>query len=202
MRPRAWIAVAAGIVALVSGGCDRDTGAERDYVESLMEWRTAKDRHLQSPEGPLTEAQRPRFKGLAYYPPRLALVFEVRLEAAAVADTMRFATSGEGFDLFLRAGLVRFQHGGREHALTLFESLEDGHLFLPFTDATSGKQTYGAGRYLDPEVLPDGRLRLDFNRAYSPYCAYNAQWICPLPPPSNRLDFAVEAGERDFPYGH
>ncbi len=167
-----------------------------------MQWRTAKDRHLQSPEGPLTEAQRSRFKGLAYFPPRFALIFEVSLEAAAVADTVRFATSDQGFELFRRAGVLRFSHGGREHALTLFESLSDGHPFLPFTDASSGKQTYGAGRYLDPELLPDGKIRLDFNRGYNPYCAYNALWICPLAPASNRLDFAVEAGERKFPYEH
>ncbi|HEX2293734.1 MAG TPA: DUF1684 domain-containing protein, partial [Actinomycetota bacterium] len=77
-----------------------------------------------------------------------------------------------------------------------------GGLFLPFRDATSGRSTYGAGRYLYDTIkgadlgAEDGRLVLDFNFAYNPSCAYDPRWACPLAPPSNRLDVAVEAGER------
>ena len=70
--------------------------------------------------------------------------------------------------------------------------------FLPFRDATSGPETYGAGRYLDAEITSDGRVLLDFNRAYFPYCAYGEGWTCPLPPAENWLRAAVRAGER-FP---
>jgi uncharacterized protein (DUF1684 family) len=77
-----------------------------------------------------------------------------------------------------------------------------GGLFLPFGDATNGTQTYAGGRYVDLRELSDGRLRLDFNRAYNPYCAYNARWVCPLPPAQNRMAVAVRAGERSYPYGH
>ncbi|HUG86614.1 MAG TPA: DUF1684 domain-containing protein, partial [Euzebya sp.] len=76
-------------------------------------------------------------------------------------------------------------------------------LFLPFTDATSGASTYGGGRYLldtakgaDLGRLEDGRLILDFNYAYHPSCAWDAAWSCPLPPPDNRVDVEVSAGER------
>ncbi len=68
---------------------------------------------------------------------------------------------------------------------------------MPFRDATSGTETYGAGRYLDLEPLPDGSYDLDFNLAYSPYCAYSPSYSCPLPPPENRLGARILAGERD-----
>ena len=70
--------------------------------------------------------------------------------------------------------------------------------FLPFADALAGTETYGAGRYLDPEAIGDGRFLLDFNLAYNPYCAYNEQWSCPITPRDNRLAVPIRAGERLF----
>jgi hypothetical protein len=71
-----------------------------------------------------------------------------------------------------------------------------GGYFLPFMDATSGDETYGAGRYLEIEPLPGGKLLVDFNMAYNPYCAYNEYWSCPIPPKENRLSVPIEAGEK------
>jgi len=187
------------VLGLVASGCQRHTPEQRDYVESLMELRTRKDRSMQSSDGPLLPEQRARFKGLSYYPPNFDLVFEVALDRLAAPDTLQFPTSQSGFDSFLRLGTLRFQVRGREQRLTLFSALDGSSLFLPFRDATSGGSTYGAGRYLEPEPLTDGRFRLDFNQAYNPYCAYNAQWVCPLPPAENELEFEVTAGERNFP---
>ena len=89
------------------------------------------------------------------------------------------------------------------HRLGLGPSLSaplDAHYFtfIPFVDAQAGKETYGAGRYLDPEVLPDGRLVLDFNLAYNPYCAYNERYSCPIPPAENRLEAVIQAGEKSY----
>ena len=81
-----------------------------------------------------------------------------------------------------------------------------GGLFVPFADATSGDETYGAGRYAldtikgaDLGTAEDGRLVLDLNFAYQPSCSYDARWTCPLAPPANRLSAAVRAGERLAP---
>ena len=73
-----------------------------------------------------------------------------------------------------------------------------GSFFLPFVDATSGKETYGAGRYLDIELTHDGEIVVDFNYAYNPYCAYNEQWSCPLTPFENRVQVPIRAGEKNF----
>ncbi|MBO0950247.1 DUF1684 domain-containing protein [Fibrella forsythiae] len=74
------------------------------------------------------------------------------------------------------------------------------YLFLPFTDATSGKETYGGGRYLDLRTgqIQNGRLVLDFNKAYNPYCAYKSGYACPIPPAANRLVIPIKAGELTY----
>jgi uncharacterized protein (DUF1684 family) len=73
-----------------------------------------------------------------------------------------------------------------------------GGYFLPFADATSPQETYGAGRYLEPEEVSPGILHVDFNLAYNPFCAYNERWSCPIPPHENRLKVRIEAGEKKF----
>jgi len=82
--------------------------------------------------------------------------------------------------------------------VTLYASGNSRSLFLPFRDATSGKETYGAGRYLDLDVRGDEVL-IDFNYAYTPNCAYSADWSCPLPPAENWLEVPIRAGEMTFP---
>ena len=84
----------------------------------------------------------------------------------------------------------------RGYALTVYANPQG--FFLPFVDALAGTETYGAGRYLDPEPLGGGRVLLDFNRAYNPYCAYNEQWSCPITPRENRLAVPIRAGEKLF----
>ncbi len=81
----------------------------------------------------------------------------------------------------------------------LYQDARQGHLFLPFTDSTSGTDTYGTGRYLDPVLLEDGRVSVDLNYAYNPYCAYNDHWSCPIPPAENHLSVPIRAGEKTFP---
>jgi hypothetical protein len=90
--------------------------------------------------------------------------------------------------------------GGKEYRLEAFKSehphgAEDS-LFVPFRDKTSGSETYGAGRYLDIPENEVGVYELDFNRAYNPLCAYNANYVCPMAPRENWLDIKIEAGER------
>ena len=90
---------------------------------------------------------------------------------------------------------------GSRVTVTLRPALDDGGdtLFLVFADRTSGHGSYGAGRFLDaPRPDPQGRLVIDFNQAYNPPCAFTPFATCPLPPPENRLDLAIQAGERDY----
>ena len=86
---------------------------------------------------------------------------------------------------------------GQTAELTIYAG--DYGYFLPFADALAGSETYGAGRYLEPEPAEEGKFLVDFNVAYNPYCAYNDAYVCPLPPRENWLDIRIEAGEKNFP---
>lgn len=172
-------------------------------MSDLEDFRRAKDDFFSGhPQSPLTDEQRGRFAGLAYFPEEPSLAIEAPLETEGVdrdeAVVMQTTTGGE--QVYHRAGRVRFSVDGQEAALTLFESDLQHELFVPFRDATSGTETYGAGRYLEvepPDV--DGRVVVDFNLAYNPYCAYNPQWSCTIPPGENWLAVPIRAGEEAFP---
>ena len=97
---------------------------------------------------------------------------------------------------YQRFGRIHFNMEGQLAELTIYTS--DGGYFLPFVDSLANQETYGAGRYLEPEPLGDGRFAIDFNYAYNPYCAYNDAWSCPLTPFDNRLKVAIRAGEKLF----
>lgn len=131
---------------------------------------------------------------------------EYRILADVVpAEQRRFElpTSGDQVMAFSRFARAEFTLAGSRRSLELY-LLEGygGGLFVPFADLTSGRETYGAGRYLLDTIKgadlgqADGRLVLDFNFAYQPSCSYDARWTCPLAPPANRLALAIRAGER------
>ncbi|MDQ3964800.1 MAG: DUF1684 domain-containing protein, partial [Actinomycetota bacterium] len=141
-------------------------------------------------------------EGLPYYPYDPAARVGGRVRSTDL-QRHEIPTSGEGTFTFQRFARVDFGLGDRNGSLELYwlESYGGG-LFLPFRDDTSGASTYGAGRYLldsakGADLGMDGDdLVLDFNFAYNPSCSYDPQWVCPLAPPPNRLQMAIEAGER------
>ena len=112
---------------------------------------------------------------------------------------LRLTTStGEERD-YVEAGELRFKLDGQDARLVAYASATHvDSLFIPFRDATSGKETYGAGRYLDIPYPHGETTELDLNLAYNPYCAYSEAYSCPLPPRENWLTVAVRAGEKSF----
>ena len=87
---------------------------------------------------------------------------------------------------------------GEPVALVVYRSVGGDGYFLPFMDATTGEESYSDGRYLDLPSTDDGRLVVDFNYAYNPYCAYNPNWSCQIPPSENRLTVSITAGEKTY----
>lgn len=173
------------------------------FLTPLEAWRQQKDEYLTSSRNsPFYGGT--DFAGLDYFPEDEAARVVARLERAAEQRPIILATSSGEERLFIEFGTATFELGGQSVALTLFASTDSPHgprLFLPFADATSGRETYGAGRYLDPHLSPDAadELVLDFNYAYHPYCAYAEGYVCPFPPAGNRLPVVVRAGERLAP---
>jgi uncharacterized protein (DUF1684 family) len=182
---------------------DRDREVEAGTMTELEDFRARKDAFFRGhPNSPLTAEQRATFAGLAYFPENPSLVVRTRLETEGVdrQEEVAMATTTGGEQVYRRVGVVRFEVDGAPAQLTLFASAQMHELFLPFRDATSGAQTYGAGRYLEVEPPgPDGAVEVDFNVAYNPYCAYNPEWSCPIPPGENWLAVPIRAGERTFP---
>jgi hypothetical protein len=166
-------------------------------MTELEAFRQDKDAFFAThPQSPLTRQQRKDFKGLAYFPENPQLRLELAVELTPEAPEIEVQTSTGDLRQYARYGKIRFTVDGQSAELTVYD---DGHgLFLPFVDSLANVETYGAGRYLEPEELPDGRLSVDFNLAYNPYCAYNDAWSCPLTPFENRLKVPIRAGEMLF----
>jgi uncharacterized protein (DUF1684 family) len=169
-------------------------------------WRRTRDELFRShPQSPLPTERREVFDGLAYfdYDPAARVLADVE---ETEPRRYEIGTSGDGAYAFERFGVASFELAGERRSLELYW-LEGygGGIFLPFADATSAKQTYGAGRYLLDTVkgadlgTDDERLVLDFNFAYNPSCSYDPSWVCPLATPANRLPVPIEAGERYEP---
>ena len=177
--------------------------AASDPAAAWRDWRATRDAlFARHPQSPLPASGRAVFTGLRHFDhdPAARVLGEV---VPVAPEPVAIGSSGDAPVRFTRFARVRFALAGDEHELDLFW-LEGygGGLYLPFADATSGGESYGAGRYLLDTVkgadlgMAGDRLVLDFNFAYNPSCAYDPRWLCPLAPPGNRLAVAVRAGER------
>ncbi len=170
-----------------NGGC----------MSELDEFRAEKDEFFKNSfQSPLTREQKKDFKGLNYFPENDALRLEVVAEPMNDPNSFVMQTTTGGVQEYVRYGRFKFQVDGQEAELTIYQS-EHG-FFLPFVDSLADKETYPAGRYLEPEPLPGNRFLVDFNIAYNPYCAYNEMWSCPITPAENRLKVPIRAGEKLF----
>lgn len=177
------------------------------YVKRLERQRAKTERHFRQPAKSPLRDQAHTFMGNDYYPVDTAYRIEARVELTPGAEPFEIATSNpERNKRYSRYAILHFTWQGEPQTLEVYRSLAlagqrkyRDHLFLPFTDLTSGETTYGGGRYLDLEMPEGDTLVIDFNLAYNPYCAYRSDgWACPVPPVANRLPFAVEAGVKDY----
>jgi hypothetical protein len=193
-------------VLVAFSGCSKPSsneGATSVQPDSILKERAAKDENFRSgKESPIPERDRTGFKGLAYYPINPALRFSARLNRFPGPKQVRLGTNSGEIRRGLRYGYFEFPVDGQTCRLQVYR-LDDGSggavsLFIPFRDATSGRETYSAGRYMDLKENTSGVYDLDFNRAYNPYCAYNSEFSCPVPPEENTLKVAIRAGEKIY----
>ncbi len=167
-------------------------------MTDISAFRERKDEYfLRAPDSPIPSAHRPAFNGLDYYDedPALAMRLELR---PADGGAVTVQTSDGQERVYTRDATISFSVAGEPVSLTLYGTDHNDGYFLPFRDATSGDETYGAGRYIDVSPAADGMVTVDFNLAYNPYCAYNGGYSCPLPPVENWLVVPIRAGERDY----
>ena len=174
-------------------------------MSELRHFRAQVDDFMEHhPQSPLDLKQRDYFNGLFYYDENEALNMVVDVDLLPSTEPMiKMETSTGDIRPYRRYGIIHFTINEEPAQLTIYSDLYGNDFFLPFRDATSGKETYGAGRYLDNhrpglEPLPDNKIKINFNFAYNPYCAYSPAYSCPLPPRENWLSVPIEAGEKDF----
>jgi uncharacterized protein len=192
------------VVAL--SGCSKSQTEDRPAPElrdRILQERLAKDEAFKSgKDSPVPEIARAGFHGLSYYPIDRNLSFAVKLHRYPGPKQVRLTSNTGEIRRGLRYGYFEFQAEGSTCRLQVYrleDSPESGAaLFIPFRDSTSGHETYAAGRYIDLMENTSGVYALDFNRAYNPYCAYNSEFSCPIPPEENTLNVPIRAGEKKY----
>jgi len=169
-----------------------------DYAAKIAAERAGKDEMFRTggKESPILPTEVDTFLPLAYFPIDESYAVPAQLMPANQRIRLSMPTSTGKLREMARVGKLQFTFKGQPLELTAF--VEDGsrQLFVPFSDLTSGTETYQAGRYMNLDPTPTGIYIVDFNIAYHPYCYYNAQYDCPFPPAENRLTVPVRAGER------
>lgn len=168
----------------------------QDYVAQVQAERSAKDAEFQRSDDVVPASKKAEFLPLAYYAIDPDYHVLAALKPAAERVTLKMPTSSGQLRDMIRLGTLEFTLKGQPMSLSAFTEGDPNRLFVPFSDLTSGTETYAAGRFLDLNRTASGVYELDFNRAYIPYCYYNASYECPYPPPENRLKVPIHAGEK------
>jgi len=188
-----------GAMLVVTGmaGC---TKAPLPYPDQIAAWHAEKDQFMrESAESPVTPDKRATFAPLAYFPTDPSYRVPAMLQVAPDSPAIEMPTSTGQRRKMRRVGTLSFTLQGQPLSLGAFVEADERdmrRLFVPFGDLTNGLETYSGGRYLDLDRSASNVYDLDFNRAYHPFCLFNASYDCPYPPPESRLKFPIRAGER------
>lgn len=171
-----------------------------DYPAKIAAIRAAKDESFKTDkDSPIPPDKKSALLPLAYFPIDESYAVPASLELAADRTRIEVPTSIGKIRQLERIGALKFSLKGQSLRLTAFRDLESrevNRLFVPFSDLTSGTETYSAGRYMELDPTPTGIYVVDFNIAYNPYCYYSPEYDCPYPPKENRLGIPIRAGER------
>lgn len=191
-------------LCLFAVGCDNPPVPDTsNYKAQIEKARAVKDAAFEakccSDAAPIPDDKKKDYLPLLYYPIDDSYNVPAVLTPSTDKTVLQMQTSSGQPRAERRAGTLTFTLHGQQMTLTAFVEADApnmNRLFVPFSDTTSGDQTYGGGRFMDLDVTPTGIYDVDFNRAYTPYCYYNATFECPYPPAENRLKIPIAAGER------
>lgn len=177
----------------------------QSYLEKITSYRNKKhSNYASNPYSPLSKEQ---VKLLDYYPTNEHYRIEASVEILSGEKPFLMPTYDGTSNAYRRYAVLHFTLDGQQHTLTIYQSVKNinlpipsDHLFLPFLDQTSGKSSYGGGRYIDLNKadIRNGKIWIDFNTCYNPYCAYSAGYRCPEPPKENHLNIPILAGEKNY----
>lgn len=177
------------------------------YIEEIQAYRKEQNAEFLNPsKSPLTAQERKEFKGHDFFPVDEDYRVIARFEPTPDSKPFPLNTSKGTSQLYKRIGILHFELKGKPYILEAYLRIQrftlpgqKTYVFLPLVDATTGESTYGAGRYLHYEGIPEGTdWIIDFNKLYNPYCAYSDKYECPMVPEPNHLPIAVEAGVKGY----
>ncbi len=180
--------------------------APTDALAEIAEFQKKLNAEYRDPEtSPLPDRYRMDFEGLDFFDPDTTYIVEARLVRTPESLPFLMPTTTDRTSRNVVYGIAHFTLNGKKRQLEVYQDEElmqqskyRDYLFLPFTDTTNGEETYTGGRYIDLRI-PDGdSIKIDFNKAYNPYCAYNKKYSCPIVPGVNALDTGVRAGVKAF----
>lgn len=172
------------------------------YLEKIETERERQFKYIRfNAESPLTEEQKRGLQSLKFFAVDPSYRVKARLFPIEIKKVRVVPLTDGSTERYLEHSWAEFELGGRTNKVLLLQSLNESDMrnfFLAFADQTSGKDTYGGGRYLN--VRQDGKnsITIDFNLAFNPYCAYNPDYACPLPPRENSLEIAIPVGEKNY----
>jgi len=203
MKPNHVIYV---LIALVIGGAFAYmlTSAESPeaYVEKIEAEREREFKFIRyNIESPLSEEQKMSFKQLNFYPIDPNYRIKARMVPVETKRMREVPLTDGSVEKYIEHSWVEFDLVGKPQRLLLLQAVDETDMrnfFLAFADETSTQETYGGGRYINARQDGSNSITLDFNLAYNPYCAYNPDYACPIPPKENLMDIAVEAGEKNY----
>ncbi|WP_029270468.1 DUF1684 domain-containing protein [Flavobacterium sp. KJJ] len=176
-----------------------------DQNEVVKFQKTINAEYADAKTSPLMEEDLKTFKALEFYPINEKFFVNAKLVKAKNEKVFEMKTTGTRTPKYIKYGTLYFNLNGVALQLNVYRSIDlskqkeyKDHLFLPFSDLTSGKESYIGGRYIDLKIPKGDSIVVDFNQAYNPYCAYNHKYSCPLVPLENDLNVEIRAGVKTF----
>ena len=194
-----FLIVVVGVIAITIYNFQGASPASEGYIQRVQAERQEKNEMFKNSEdSPLTEEQLDIFQSLTYFPVNEKYRLKADFKKNPREQKIKMAVTDGSQREYLIFGSAHLHLEGKELDLVVYKPVKEDsdYLFIPFYDKTSADLTYGGGRYVEPELLENGVLEIDFNMAYNPYCAYNHTYRCPIPPQNNNLDVSILAGEK------
>jgi hypothetical protein len=169
------------------------TMRQEDYNSEVLSKRESyKNNLVEMKNSPVANIE--GFSAFRYFDPKEKWKLFVDFESSPSEETFPMTMTDQSIESIKMVGFAVFSIEGKEYKLMLFD--EGEHYLLPFSDATNGKETYGGGRYINVPKTSNNKLEIDFNEAHNFYCVYNMNFVCPVPPSENKVDFRIDAGEK------
>ena len=185
-------------VLLLFTACSQEKEAE--FLKNAKEFQYKMNIEFADKKtSPLTDDDFQTFSSLKFFPIQEKYRVKANFTSTPNEKPFEMITTTSRLAKYVKFGIANFKLDGKDLELNIYQNVEGKkHLFLPYFDKTSGKESYSGGKYIELDQPENNIIIIDFNQSYNPYCAYNEKYSCPIPPDENHLDVEVKAGVRKF----